>query len=688
MYCPYCGKLIPDESKFCGECGKNVGTIKAENLDGKNAERTHIHKKAFFSIRTLALFVIMIVFIGGILYGMIRSDIFESKINMSDFCVILSDGEYRLVPLNQKTGENDIKIADFENTSTNGSVVNYMDRCAHITKDGKYLYFFSKLDDYGEYGNLYRAELGKLRAGSDKNDAYVIKIASGVSTEDLEVCEDNTVVYKKKNSDDDYIYRLYYFDGVKSDVVAKDVYTWEICEDYIFYTSIEEDEVSCTLYGRRLGSEENEIKIAAYIDSEFYVKDPEHIVYFKTISDEYRSHRAVYIAGYSTEPEKLSGDVYYGTWYSSFAQTGKFYYTEMSGEDMYLSDFVENPYADSDKEAIEPDYYDEKYEDDYEAYETDYEAYEAATERLDLMAYLSDLRCDSRAYSLYYYDISAGQPVLISDQVDNYQISYTTAFSNGHTAVAYFKRQDTIEKINIERVIDEYDETYSDAEALVIDYVRSNSADVDMLYCTVDGEKEQTIDPSLVGLDSVSEDECEMYLRLAIYNDGKNLAFCNVGFSESGTRINSDNIYIASVNGQEIGEFESVLAVDTVNIGAFGDKLGYYNADYDFYMYINNRQILLSEDEWYTARFTWYPDGSALVMTHYDYEGGWTLMRMTESGETEVVMQGVTCLDALQDGEILYIADGDLRFHDGKENDRLIGNAEYCWSADAMDGVG
>lgn len=36
MYCENCGKELPDEAKFCPECGKNVLHDVSDNISGKN----------------------------------------------------------------------------------------------------------------------------------------------------------------------------------------------------------------------------------------------------------------------------------------------------------------------------------------------------------------------------------------------------------------------------------------------------------------------------------------------------------------------------------------------------------------------------------------------------------------------------------------------------------------------------
>ncbi|SDG38403.1 zinc ribbon domain-containing protein [Marvinbryantia formatexigens] len=679
MYCPDCGHEIMDGDKFCRNCGREV--IKYKNtVQGKQTKKT-AHRKRGVPFKGLAVAAVLVVMAGGILYGAIITGVFGGKTDMSDYCVTISDGQYKLVPFKQNLREEEIVIAGLEWDSSGNDTWSYLNNdYAQLTEDGEYLYFFSKLSDYGATGNLYRAELGKLRPDSDKNDKYIVKIASDVETDGLFICKDGTAVYQKKESLDDNVSRLYYFDGERSASVARDVYISEVCGDYVFYTVSEDASEIYTLYGQMLGHEESERKIAAYTDGAFYIKDPEHIVYTKTRSDEYNSYCALYIAGYSAEPEKLSDNVCEGTWYNfSFEQTGSFYYTETGSEKVYMSDFVENPCADEDKEAVEPDYYDEKYDEDYAAYEADYEKYEMALERRDLMDYLSELSCGSKAYSLYYYDISVGEPVLISDWVDDYQISYQMAYSNKHSAIAYFKRPDTIRKLNIEQVQKEYDGTYSDAERIVMEYLNSNSANTDILYCTVDGSEEQGINLQDGSVGDVFEGENGAYFILGIYNEGNNLAFFGAEYDSAWNRTYSDDIYTVTVSDRKIGELESISATDAVSIGVYGDRLGYHDADGYFYMYINNKHIFVVEDECYSVNAKGYEDGSTLVWTDYMYENGGMLARISKTGEEELVAEEISRFRVLNDGKILYLIDDELRLYDGKEDEVVAGDTDYFW---------
>lgn len=198
MYCPDCGHEIMDGDKFCRNCGREV--IKYKNtVQGKQTKKT-AHRKRGVPFKGLAVAAVLVVMAGGILYGAIITGVFGGKTDMSDYCVTISDGQYKLVPFKQNLREEEIVIAGLEWDSSGNDTWSYLNNdYAQLTEDGEYLYFFSKLSDYGATGNLYRAELGKLRPDSDKNDKYIVKIASDVETDGLFICKDGTAVYQKRN---------------------------------------------------------------------------------------------------------------------------------------------------------------------------------------------------------------------------------------------------------------------------------------------------------------------------------------------------------------------------------------------------------------------------------------------------------------------------------------------------------
>ncbi|MDO4323256.1 MAG: hypothetical protein Q4C61_12085 [Lachnospiraceae bacterium] len=363
--------------------------------------------------------------------------------------------------------------------------------------------------------------------------------------------------------------------------------------------------------------------------------------------------------------------------YSSFEDTGTFYYIEYVRETKQLDEYVENTYAVLDAEIEEPDYDDIKYKNDYELYELNYEVYEEAQERIDLLEDLSEIEYVDSQYSLYYYDASAGEAALISEQLENDKIPCELAYSNHHLAAAYFKRDSRPEKINIDTLLTGYDGSYEHAEQLVRNYI-NNSIKLDVCYCTVDGSEEQVLSESPGSLIMERNDMQSVYLQIEIYNNGQNIAFLGGGYNENAEWAASTDILAADIKNKKIGALQKITSSGPAHMGTAGDHLLYYsNSGEEIYLYMGGRHILAAEAGYST--FNWYKDGSALVLTDYDYTYGGTLVKISESGEKERILEEVKSFEALDDGKIVYLSGEKLKVFDGKESRIVAYDVDNFW---------
>jgi hypothetical protein len=109
---------------------------------------------------------------------------------------------------------------DYDNSSLSGT----------FTEDGKYLYFYNKMEDYTT-GKLCRVEVSKLKADEDKNEDLIEELVSGVTSYTL--LDDDRFFYLNNSNE------LYYYDGEDKNRVASDVsYYYLSGEDKVsFYTT-------------------------------------------------------------------------------------------------------------------------------------------------------------------------------------------------------------------------------------------------------------------------------------------------------------------------------------------------------------------------------------------------------------------------------------------------------------------
>jgi uncharacterized Zn finger protein (UPF0148 family) len=242
MNCPKCGAQLPDGAKFCGSCGARLTeptqTIVArkptapvvqapEEVAVQPDQGAAAAKKSKLPLLIVAIVAVVLAVLAVVFF--VLPNLGGSSKNAY---VALQDGKYELLPSLSKTDTVEIASAktdesDYESLST------------AFSPDGKYFYYISKLD--GSYGTLNRAEYGKLKDGSDKNDKYITTIATNVNL-GFSVLN-NGVVYK--NSDD----KLYYYDGNQPTTLGKDVYSFRVDTEknrVMYYTA--DDNGDFTLY--------------------------------------------------------------------------------------------------------------------------------------------------------------------------------------------------------------------------------------------------------------------------------------------------------------------------------------------------------------------------------------------------------------------------------------------------------
>lgn len=269
--CPNCMREWPDETKFCGYCGKYLGEVPL----GKYKKGKKIWKLFLLAI------IVAIAVVG------IQQQIFQNTKSDKDAYVLLTGDELKLLKNLKSADLVDIPSDQMQEISLSG---------VKFSLDGKYIYFLARYDEESETGDLYKCEYGKLKKDSSKNEKYCELVDTEVMA-DFTFVENNKVIYRDKNSD------MYIYDGKESERIEKSV-------NRVFYT----DDLSrivyetgsygekYTLYGIELKNVDNKIQLAEGYTGLYQITNFDEIFYM--VSDN-EGNTETYVTGFQKEPKKL-----------------------------------------------------------------------------------------------------------------------------------------------------------------------------------------------------------------------------------------------------------------------------------------------------------------------------------------------------------------------------------------------
>lgn len=251
--------------------------------------------------------------------------------------VYLADGSYELM---KNLNKDPLEFATMREGDPNWVTVKF-------TQDGKYLYYFSKLDTDTSSGTLCRAELSKVRDRDDNSDASVI-VDSNVRCYQFIVLSDGSVLYM--DNDDN----LKYFHDGQSVRIARDVNSVydgrNISEDETrvsFLVDSKDPDKDDTLYTVALSDPENPVKLAEDVN---YLVDGTHanrIVY--TTYDSDSEVRSLYQVDYTGNAQQIATNV---EWFGQ--QENELLYTASDGSKVNLYQYVDDPKASQDAGLSEP----------------------------------------------------------------------------------------------------------------------------------------------------------------------------------------------------------------------------------------------------------------------------------------------------------------------------------------------
>lgn len=580
---------------------------------------------------------------------------------------------------------------------------------ATISEDGKYFYFFNRLDDDSASGTLCRIPTDKLKKKGD-NEQYVEEIDSKVNMEFMTLVDDTTVLYMRKGEE-----LILYKDGESyelSDSVSSD---FKLTSDkkYVVYRECvdEDDDSDYTLFCAEITKNPQPREIDSHINSLLSADNSSFILYTANYDDEDDSVD-VYMAGADKDPILVAEDVF--DTYGICADDKSFYYTVSKSNEVPLYSYVIDSYVEADANVKEPQVTDYMEKVNKEDVLSDYDKREYAGQPFSTFLEEEVLADSPDDYGLYYHWNGTSGKDYYYDE-DNQQWYTDLDWDAYNSAVSEYQsvgaRNDLREQLKEETCKKYYQELYfcknsesklicgnvsnvheNDARGVVyrktdlesgtatydiedINYVDDLRYDIEesgannedpAMYCCVNGGAETELND----FDSISS--------IDVSQDGKTVVIS--GNDED------DGAELIAYQSSEKGLGEGNTLADEGSSVGFRDNVFYFydqidGEEADFYSYQGNTSKLLAKNIYlYAAPFI-ADDGSVIGLSDWDdYTGDLTCFG--KDGKGERIARDIWANDYyyLGSGAYLYRQDGDLYYRDkkGKEN-RLARSVDCFW---------
>ena len=501
MFCPNCGKQLPDGSRFCGFCGKSVNAAAQPDPSGAkvNTERQAppgaapgkaAEKKKFpLKIVIIAAAAVVVIVIAAVI--LIPLLLGKSK-SADNAYVYLSDGSYELVTNLKKGTSVEISSSKFSDISSN---------LVKFSSDGTYVYYYTKYD-YDTYtGTLCRAQYSKLKENSSKNDKYIETIASNAGL-GFSMLSDDSIVYR--TSDD----ALYYYSGEGTVCIAKEISGYSVSDDIIIYYVCDDSDYTYDIYGVDTDDIDNVIELAGSVDGYYDITDPDNILYY-VYEDYDEGTKTLYSVGMDGDAATLAEGVYTVLQYDDDV-----YYLAENGQTVSLYDYVIDDYAQSDSSITEPDIedyvitaydFDRLYYDDDNSEVTEY--YTSCTNSITFyssgwfyrsMEYAAEYDDELGEYFQTFVDKYLEQEdvygyILVTDEVKEDLITLVTAcgYESDYWIECCFSREEDGTTYDYDTYYDDLDIWYSAADRIELRAElqdTENDIAVRTLYQYSDGE--------------------------------------------------------------------------------------------------------------------------------------------------------------------------------------------------------
>ena len=651
MKCPKCGTALPEGAKFCGSCGARLTppaeptqqvTVKAPTLPvapvpeevtvvqpdlGAAAKKGPRGKL----VGIAAAVVVLLVILAGLFFVLGRGG------SGKNTYVLLQDGKYELMSSLKKADLVEIASAKSEDST---------DDLVQFSKDGKYLYFFTKYDSDDYTATLCRAEYAKLKDGSSKNDKYITTIASNVRPWFHET--KNGLLYYND------VGTLYYYNGSEAVQLAKNASVASKVDsdtNEILYTRDNDDD-TMDLYYVSLDKPEDPKKLEGKINQVVSTSDLKNILYTKG-SDE--DGYALYHTSIDGEPEKIANKYQY-----CYEDTtnGKFFYLKDTGKTVSLYDFVYDRYNVTE----EPDWSDYRKLDSDGWYTYDDEGYSEAWDHYNTREELMSEDNTLPLYDLYYY--ANGQETLVTQDV----LTIGNTDCNGFM---YFGADVLPDKIPIDDIENAYDLKWT------ISYLENYFLDnMDPSKIFVYSETANTTVP-------LTEDALELLQEgesAALYCVKDQIILSPNAYGEAGA------LYAATIKKGELGSFSQIA--DDAEIESYDEERIYYttgeydkgdNSYADLYCYENGESKRVAQDALGNGRVRIYEDGVITLYTDRN-QNGFELTLLQKDGTKNLIADDVTKYLRVDMDTLLYLSDGDLYCYDGKEKKRVATDVDCFWA--------
>ena len=707
MFCPNCGNQIPDDSKFCGSCGANLSEVTAEPANSGNQAQAEAtvnsgnqpqaadpvnngnqaqaattpnngnqaqatpnsgnqaqaagasaskptdeivqfqkksnNKKAIGIVAIAA--VVLVALIG--LMAMISSG------GSDNAYVFISDGKYELLT-NIKKDES-IEIASGKNDTVMASMLSF-------SPDGKYIYYYTKYDSYAGTGSLCRAEYGKLKENSSKNDKYIEIIATNVAL-GFTFMNDGSVIYQNGSG------TLYRYNGKESEQIAKGVVNYYTDgEKRIAYTTGDYSE-GYTLYGVKINAIDDKIKLASNFSYIYNATDLDNIYYTKQ-EDDYSE--TLYVVGFEKDSEKLGESVNILS-----IEDGKIYFTEENGSYLCLYDYVVDDYAEADAGLKEPNL------DDYVVPSYSYYYMDSSCNPADYDEIYTSCTNSVAFYRTWYSYRSLEYAAQNDGENQDVYQAFVDKYKSQEDENGYIVVTDEV-KADLISLANTCGEGY-EGEWMELCYYKEQSGstyDYDTYYA--DAEKYYEAEERIERREMLRDSENDFPVRtLYCYGDGKL------------TTINENVICTRYFNGAIMFNTSEQITdtVDLTNVSWTSSVTDLFNLDYELQNYVvttdggNTYQMSASAaesfaeayDEYYAELY--FVDKNVYMGSSYEEGCALSVATITDGHVDDFTLITDDAYLVEADGSTVYYAsecydnDGntycDLYIYDGKESTRL-----------------
>lgn len=425
-YCPYCGQPNSGDAVFCSGCGR---PINANYQAVQNPERVQGKKKNGLPIVIGVVVAVAVIAVAAVVGVKLVKG--EKGGSAEGYVTYVKDGS--LYSLNGKKPE---KGADEYGGSLGSSVIERYG-LVQISSDGKYLFYPSSVSsDYSEGYRLNAVRFGKKNAESVKIDSDV-RSYQVLDNKRLLFMDTGNTLYlsdftgnKEKVASD---VSLYYLDTDKQNIVWVSE-AGEYSDIYYRPLSLKEEKEKLSSDVILMGSSDNLRRI--------YVKD---------------ENDSLYVIKDFGDKEKIASDVsmvVYGSFNSDIVfyskeRTDKLTAASLIEDDMKATDdsMKEPQEEDYQKNSLEKNYlgeYEKVTETDWDAYYAAWDEYDEKQERDEMRENMKEYVLEDYPYELYCYN---GKDSSLVDE--NYSTSL--AVYDGGVVYTRYNTED-IEKVRLSDV--------------------------------------------------------------------------------------------------------------------------------------------------------------------------------------------------------------------------------------------